>query len=923
LALTGNTAAIDGVPVSSGAYAYTLAVADSSNPNTQTATEIFSGTLSNSVSSQGSLLVDTIAGGKIRSGVLANDLSLASVTGLAIDPSGNIVFAESNIIRRIRADGAVETIAGTGVTGFSGDGGPAINAQLQYASALHFDSAGSLYFADTSWRVRRVDATGTITTVAGTGIFYSGSQLLGLDGPATAAQIELGDLAVDGSGTLFLADPYLVRRLTSAGTLEIVAGLNDQCNCSDGDGGPASAAHINGPSAIAFDTVGNLYIAEIGNGNHIRRISPDGVINQFAGYNGTSSPPNSGDGGPALTATFPAFITGLTADSAGNIYVATGGRIRRIGTDGIITTVAGGGRGGDGPANQALLRLVSCIAADQARNIYFCDNMGPSTIPYTGVNLVRELTPQAIVQTIAGGNPKAAADGTAALDSWLASPGIVGVDRKGALNIAEEEICTIRRISSGGLLTTVAGSGRCGSTAPAGSAKSADLPPIASIAFDSQNRLYLSNQFGVFVVSADGSIVPVTVQSPGSYPKLAIDSKDRIYLSGVGNTLFRINPGGILENLASWTAGLFISPGAIAVDALDNIYVIDQGRQSHSVYRLDQNGKATSIVSLFATANTLAVDGSANLWFTDAPGVIAKNIGSTVEILSGFSGFSGDGGAVVAAQFNNPSSLAFAPNGDLYVADQGNGRIRRIHGSPPSIAPAMSQGGIVNAASLVGGAIAPGELISIFGSDLGPAVPQTFAVQSNFVPKVLGNVRVYFGSYSAPVNAIASTQINVYVPYGIAGQKSVDIVVDIDGVRSVPVTVPVTNSAFGIYSNDASGSGQGAIYNQDGSRNSSSNPAARGSLITFFGTGEGLITPELPDGALVISTPYSKAMGDVTVTIGGQPADITYDGETPLSVAGTFQINARIPSVISPGDVPIFVTIGGIPTTKVITAFVN
>jgi len=145
----------------------------------------------------------------------------------------------------------------------------------------------------------------------------------------------------------------------------------------------------------------------------------------------------------------------------------------------------------------------------------------------------------------------------------------------------------------------------------------------------------------------------------------------------------------------------------------------------------------------------------------------------------------------------------------------------------------------------------------------------------------------------------------------------------VDASPSAPVSVPVVAAAPGLAAADESGSGQGAILNQDGSVNSTTNPAARGSIVSLFGTGEGTISPPLYSGYLTISTPFSIPTQPVTVSIGGQPADIIYVGEAPFQPAGVFQINARIPAVIAPGNAPISVSIGGIATSKQITVAVR
>lgn len=147
--------------------------------------------------------------------------------------------------------------------------------------------------------------------------------------------------------------------------------------------------------------------------------------------------------------------------------------------------------------------------------------------------------------------------------------------------------------------------------------------------------------------------------------------------------------------------------------------------------------------------------------------------------------------------------------------------------------------------------------------------------------------------------------------------------VDVDGVLSNPVTVPVAASAFGLSTANASGSGQGAILNQDFTINSHSNPAARESVVTLFGTGEGVTTPALPDGALVISTPYSTTQSAVVVKFGGEEAQVQYAGAAPFLPTGVFQIDATVPASVGPGDVPITVSLGGIATTRTVTVAVK
>ncbi|HTA68954.1 MAG TPA: IPT/TIG domain-containing protein [Bryobacteraceae bacterium] len=230
-----------------------------------------------------------------------------------------------------------------------------------------------------------------------------------------------------------------------------------------------------------------------------------------------------------------------------------------------------------------------------------------------------------------------------------------------------------------------------------------------------------------------------------------------------------------------------------------------------------------------------------------------------------------------------------------------------IGAAPP---PAITA--IVNAATLQPGAIAPGEIISIFGTNFGPLLPQTFTLTSaGTVPTTLGGVTVMFNNVSAPVLYVSSTQINAIVPYETAGQTSVSAEVQFGGLTSAMLQANVVATEPGIFSLSQGGSGQGAILNQDYSVNGANNPAAKGSVIQIFATGEGQLVPPVATGSVTPGAPpFSKPVATVTVTIGGQTAQIEYAGEAPTLVAGVIQINAVIPAGAASGNQPVVVTIG-------------
>jgi len=266
--------------------------------------------------------------------------------GIVADGNGAIFVAQSNRVLKLAPDATVSTVvAGNGTAGYSGDGGPATRAQLNFPEGLALDSAGNLYIADSNNnRVRRVALDGTISTVAGNGTAgYSGD-----GGPATDAQLNAPNgIAVDAANNLYIADygNERVRKVGSDGIISTVAGKghgDSNCQTPPADGGPATSGQLCGLATVAVDMKGNVYISDGGN-QRVRKVSR-GVISTVAG-NGTAG--YSGDGGPAVRAQLN-FPDGIAVDSLGNLYIADSAnmRIRKVAPDGIISTVAGNGVGG-------------------------------------------------------------------------------------------------------------------------------------------------------------------------------------------------------------------------------------------------------------------------------------------------------------------------------------------------------------------------------------------------------------------------------------------------------------------------------------------------------------------------------------------------------------------------------------------------
>jgi uncharacterized protein (TIGR03437 family) len=229
--------------------------------------------------------------------------------------------------------------------------------------------------------------------------------------------------------------------------------------------------------------------------------------------------------------------------------------------------------------------------------------------------------------------------------------------------------------------------------------------------------------------------------------------------------------------------------------------------------------------------------------------------------------------------------------------------------------PALLEHDVVNAADHASGAVAPGEIVVLFPSNAGPPVMLgATAGADGKVPTLLGEARVLFDGIAAPMAYSVNGQLGAVVPYEVASRKTTEVVVEYQGVRSSAVTLPVADSAPGVFTLDLSGTGQAAMLNDTGCCNSSRNPAIRGTEVSLYATGEGETSPRGISGN--VST-YSRIADypvprlPVQVTIGGEPAKIVYAGDAPHAVAGLLQVNFRVPAHAPIGNaVPVVLTVG-------------
>jgi hypothetical protein len=547
-------------------------------------------------------LLSTIAGGlQPAPAAPATAMGLPGPNGILVDPAGNgyIVSQAASSVFRLSQDGVLTRIAGTGINGFSGDGGPAINAQLSNPFGIAFDGAGNLYIADSSNnRIRMIDTSGTISTIAGTGTFG----FAGDGGPATLANLANPTaVAVDAGGNIYIADTNNQRiRKISGGTITTVAG-NGTAGFS-GDNGPGTSAMVSNPQALAVDASGNLYIADTSN-NRVRKLA-SGNITTIAG---TGVCCFSGDGGQAVNAQMNA-PRGLAVDGAQNLYIAdsNNNRIRIVALNGVITTVVGNGAfnsTGDGSAaTSATLRTPEGITVDGADNLWIAD--------YNN-HRIRKVT-NGVIQTVAGGGGPA--DPGPAPLAALTVPSSVAKDSSGNIVFADQFHNLIRKIAPNGTLSTIAGTGVPGFSGDNGPATSANINEPESLTFDAAGNLFFTdvNNFRVRKIDTGGTITTVAGNGTGG-------------LSGDGGP--------------ATSAQIAYSQG-IAFDVSGNLYIADTN--NHRIRKISS-------------------------------GIITTVAGTTF-------GYSGDGGAATSAQLNGPDGIAFDSNGDLYIADAGNNRIRKVSG---------------------------------------------------------------------------------------------------------------------------------------------------------------------------------------------------------------------------------------------------
>jgi len=912
---------------------------------------------------------------------------LVGVSAVAVGSQGNIYVAVPGQVFVVGVDGSIRSVAGTGNGGFSGDGGPATAAELASSDGtsassprgLALDSSGNLFIADTgNNRIRKVSPNGIITTVAGTG----GRNISGDGGPATAAELYYpNSIAVDGSGDLFMADyQSRIRKVSASGIITTVAGVGGFG--FSGDGGPATSAAVNFPAGVAVDSSGNLFIADTDN-NRIRKVSANGIITTVAG-NGDIY--YSGDGVPATSATLRS-PSGIALDGSGNLFIADQGhnRIRKVSASGIITTVAGNGNDGfsgdGGPATSATFNTPSGIAVDAFGDLFIAD---------TGNERVRKVSAGGIVTTVAGTpNYRFSGDGGPATSAWLWGPYGVAVDSSGNLFIADTNNRRIRKVTPGGIITTVAGNGETGFSGDGGPATAASLGNPSAVALDGSGNVFIADADNLRVrkVSANGIITTVAGNGTAGFSGdggpatkaqfqrgafylwnffggIAVDRSGNLFIADTGNQRVRkVSPDGIITTIAGngattgeqiFTKGVFAGDGgpataaslslptSVAVDAGGNLFVADYF--NYRIRKVSSSGIITtvagngtpgfsgdggpatsaSLASTYVGAYGVAVDSSGNLFIADTGNSRIRKVftdGIITTVAGGGTGL-GDGGPPTAAGLSGPKGVAVDGSGNVLIAETGNNRIRKAS-LPPS--PTIDPGGIAPVYSTVP-AIQPGEWVSIFGANLASST----ATWTGDFPASLGGASVTIDGRAAALSFVSPGQINLQAPDDTASGAVPVVVTTAGGVATATVTLAKFAPSFLlldskhvagiILRSNGSGAYGGGAYDIIGpAGNSLGYPtvaAKAGDSILLFAVGLGPTSPAVPagqafSGAAPTTNPVNVLIDNVSVT----PAFAGVSG------AGLYQINLTVPAGLGTGDVSLAATVGGVrtPATVVIS----
>ncbi len=653
----------------------------------------------------------------------ATSVVLTLVDGVAVDREGNVYLSHrsKNRIRKITPDGIITTIAGNGTAGYSGDGGPALQASLNFPAGLALDGENNLFIADrNNHRIRKVTPDGVITTVAGTGIAgFEGDNVPALQAPLHHPS----DVEVAPNGDIYFSDRsnHRIRKVDKDGIITTVAGQGQLG--FGGDFGLAVNALLKYPFGISLDQKGNLYIADRGN-NRVRKVDARGIITTFAGDSMHSF---GGDYGPASYSNL-AYPTDVVVDEEDNIYIAdrNNNRVRKVDRQGVITTFMGMGKtefnGDNEIAPETSLHLPFALAIHPDHKLLVVDR---SHFRVRSVGLKNYK-----VTTIAGnGKSLFKGDGGPGQGATLNTPSGMVVDSLDNILFADMQHHRIRKIAPDGIISTFAGNGREGNEGNGGPALSASLFMPSTIAIDLDDNVYVVHRLGngwvIRKIDAGGTIThfagngqqgsggdggPAIEASFYTISDIATDKEGNVYVSdSTSRSIRKIEKDGIIQKVLDETRvprAEEFHPNSVRVDDEGTLYFSDSGSSqigklsAEGVFQViagtgefkDDGDHGPALVAgirspgglVFGPDGTLylAEEQTARIRKIDRQGIISPVAGTGVQ------GFSGDHGPASQAQLKSPFRMAFDSGGNLIFTDRDNNRVRKIdpHGNISTLA---------------------------------------------------------------------------------------------------------------------------------------------------------------------------------------------------------------------------------------------
>jgi uncharacterized protein (TIGR03437 family) len=864
---------------------------------------------------------------------------------LAIDSTGNIYYADTfnQRVRKISStDGKVQTVAGFGTAGFSGNNGPALQATLNFPTGVALDSQQNLYIADQSNnRIRKVTAaTGVISTIAGTGV----ADITGNGGQATLARLYFPySVAIEANGDLLIGGIYDVRRITIAtGIIRNVAPYFADFGFA-GDGGAPEQALFSSIGGLTVASNGDILLAD--NANYrVRRIRAN-IVNTIAG-SGLVNDVNASQ----------AYLNapaGLALNGTGGLLFADSlyHQIRGI-IAGKVTKVFG-----DGYPTSALTRVDTPqgLARDRNGLLYVVD--------YNN-NRILKVDQQGAAGVFAGGRGYGF-NGTfgQATAIALAAPRAVTADASGAVYIADTDNCRVRKVVDG-VLSTIAGTTSCAYSGDDGPASSAGVLPM-DIALDGQGGLLIADGIhhrirridlttgiistiaGVGTAGHSGDGGPATQAQVNDPRGITVDSAGRIYFAEYGAFTVRMIQNGVIRTIAGTgtsfissadsgpATGVSFDPARLIADTDGSIYVSDSFNDKIRKLTVAVPSNITAVQGAGATGapGTKII---LQVRVTEASGIALSGLTVRFQLVTGTATLSSNSTVTTSAGIAQIEVTLGATAGGVTISVSSDGvpstNVNMTVNPNAGPTPQLDDASIVGAGLSVPSvkALSTGGIMSAFGRNFG--VGATFRkvgttdLVNGKVPTTFAGICVDLSGTRAPVFGASDTQVNFQVPAGLSGNVSAKVITACGTASEKAtnaITVPVQSAAPEFFYFTTSLSGKNPVAATDtitfalrasptlfpGSGITAAKP---NSYVTVYATGFGDTDPSFTPGDFPPG--IGRAKGAIRVLLDGKPlpaGNVLYAGVTPNS-PGLYQLNILIPDGTAVGDLSLVIEIGGV-----------